>query len=157
MSMPSSLIKRYVSNNVPQEDLQHAMHKWIKRYWKALPAKDRAQVRIDLQNNRAIFSDIPVVVRTADGAITLDWSEPGRKANKKKHGKLLYWKKPLKTTKEKKKPAAAKKEAKEAIPVGKKVVAAKSTKKKPKTISTKKKTSSKKQKKAKVTAKKKEE
>lgn len=138
MSVPSSLIKKYVTYNVPQEDLQHAMHKWIKRYWRALSAKGRTQLRIDLRNNQPIFANIPVVVRSADGAVMLDWSKPGREANKKKHGRRLYWKKtPSIKKKEEEAPA-------EAIPVGKKVLATKSTKKKTKTISAKKKTSSKK-------------
>jgi hypothetical protein len=92
MSMPSSLIKKYVSNNVPQEDLQHAMHKWIKRYWKSLSAKGRTQLRVDLQNHRPIFADIPVTVRSADSAIILDWSKPSKKINRRKHGRCISWK-----------------------------------------------------------------
>lgn len=135
MSVPSSLIKKYVSNNVPQEDLQHAMHRWIKKYWRSLPAKGRAQLRVDLKINRPIFANIPVVVRSADGAVILDWSSPAKKVSKKNHKKYLSRKRYCRKNKmlgilkrkEKEESSIVEKET-EAIPVGKKTLPKKNTK-----------------------------
>ncbi len=92
MSMPSSLIRKYVSKNVSKKDLYNAINKWIKRYWQSLSATERRQLRIDLENNRPIFAEMLVRERLSDGSVFLDWSKPTKRIDRKKHGKSISWK-----------------------------------------------------------------
>lgn len=70
-----------------QPDFQHATCKWLKRYWKALPAKERFKFRHHMEMGRGI--PIAYRVRSYDKVLTMVWDIPAKKIDRRKHGRSI--------------------------------------------------------------------